>query len=68
MQLEGLKVQFKGEDRFFTVGKIIVNINKLAEIAAHYLRKGSQVYIEDSLRTCKAVSPTIQGNPTYKDK
>ena len=32
--------------------RIVLN-NKLAEIAAHYLRKGSQVYIEGSLRTRK---------------
>ena len=32
--------------------RIIFN-NKLAEIAAQYLRKGSQVYIEGSLRTRK---------------
>ena len=32
--------------------RIVFN-NKLAEIAAHYLRKGSQVYIEGSLRTRK---------------
>ena len=32
--------------------RIIFN-NKLAEIAAQYLRKGSQVYVEGSLRTRK---------------
>lgn len=32
--------------------RIVLN-NKLAEIAAQYLRKGSQVYIEGSLRTRK---------------
>lgn len=31
----------------------VVFFNKLAEIAAEYLRKGSQVYIEGSLRTRK---------------
>ena len=32
--------------------RIVFN-NKLAEIAAQYLRKGSQVYVEGSLRTRK---------------
>ncbi|HNB90450.1 MAG TPA: single-stranded DNA-binding protein, partial [Plasticicumulans sp.] len=31
----------------------VVMFKKLAEIAAEYLRKGSQVYIEGSLRTRK---------------
>lgn len=31
----------------------VVFFNKLAEIAAEYLRKGSQVYVEGSLRTRK---------------
>ena len=42
-----------GEKREATEWLRIVFNNKLAEIAAHYLRKGSQVYIEGSLRTRK---------------
>lgn len=39
--------------------RIVFN-NKLAEIAAQYLRKGSQVYIEGSLRTRKYQDQTGQ--------
>lgn len=42
-----------GEPREATEWHRIVFNNKLAEIAAQYLRKGSQVYIEGSLRTRK---------------
>ena len=42
-----------GEPREITEWHRIVFNNKLAEIAAQYLRKGSQVYIEGSLRTRK---------------
>ena len=42
-----------GEKREATEWLRIVFNNKLGEIAAHYLRKGSQVYIEGSLRTRK---------------
>ena len=42
-----------GEKREATEWLRIVLNNKLGEIAAHYLRKGSQVYIEGSLRTRK---------------
>ena len=42
-----------GEKREQTEWHRISLYNKLAEIAAHYLRKGSQVYIEGSLRTRK---------------
>ena len=42
-----------GEKREQTEWLRIVLNNKLGEIAAHYLRKGSQVYIEGSLRTRK---------------
>ena len=42
-----------GERREQTEWLRIVFSNKLAEIAAQYLRKGSQVYVEGSLRTRK---------------
>ncbi|OBX83834.1 single-stranded DNA-binding protein [Faucicola atlantae] len=42
-----------GEPREATEWHRIVFNNKLAEIAAQYLRKGSQVYVEGSLRTRK---------------
>ena len=42
-----------GEKREATEWQRISLYQKLGEIAAHYLRKGSQVYIEGSLRTRK---------------
>lgn len=42
-----------GERQERTEWHNIVMFDKLAEIAAEYLRKGSQVYIEGSLRTRK---------------
>lgn len=42
-----------GEKREATEWHRITFNNKLAEIAAQYLRKGSQVYVEGSLRTRK---------------
>lgn len=42
-----------GEQRELTEWHRIVFNNRLAEIAEQYLRKGSQVYIEGSLRTRK---------------
>jgi single-strand DNA-binding protein len=42
----------------------IVFFNKLAEIAAQYLKKGSKVYIEGSLRTRKWQDPNT-GNDRY---
>jgi len=42
-----------GERREATEWHRVVFFGKLAEIAAQYLRKGSQVYIEGSLRTRK---------------
>ena len=42
-----------GEKREQTEWHRISLYNKLAEIAAQYLRKGSQVYVEGSLRTRK---------------
>lgn len=42
-----------GEKREATEWHRVVLFNRLGEIAAQYLRKGSQVYIEGSLRTRK---------------
>ena len=42
-----------GEKREATEWHRVIFNNKLAEISAQYLRKGSQVYVEGSLRTRK---------------
>lgn len=42
-----------GEKRMATEWHRIVLFNRLGEVAAQYLRKGSQVYIEGSLQTRK---------------
>lgn len=42
-----------GEKKEKTEWHRIVFFNRLAEIVEHYLRKGSQVYVEGSLRTNK---------------
>jgi single-strand DNA-binding protein len=42
-----------GENQERTEWHRVVFFNKLAEIAGEYLRKGSQVYVEGSLRTRK---------------
>lgn len=42
-----------GEQKEQTEWHTVVMFDRLAEIAAEYLRKGSQVYIEGSLRTRK---------------
>ncbi len=42
-----------GEQRERTEWHSVVFFNRLAEIAGEYLKKGSQVYIEGSLRTRK---------------
>jgi single-strand DNA-binding protein len=42
-----------GEKQERTEWHTVVMFNRLAEIAGEYLRKGSQVYIEGSLRTRK---------------
>lgn len=42
-----------GERRETTEWHTVTMFDKLAEIAAQYLRKGSQVYVEGSLRTRK---------------
>ncbi len=50
---ESWKDRSSGETQERTEWHRIVFFNKLAEIAAEYLRKGSQVYIEGSIRTRK---------------
>jgi len=50
---ESWKDKQTGEQREQTEWHSIVMYDKLAEIAAEYLRKGSQVYIEGKLRTRK---------------
>ena len=49
----GWKDKTTGEMQERTEWHRIVFFNRLAEIAAQYLRKGSKVYIEGSLRTSK---------------
>lgn len=50
---EGWKDKQSGETQERTEWHRIVFFNRLAEIASEYLRKGSKVYIEGSLRTNK---------------
>jgi single-strand DNA-binding protein len=50
---ESWKDKQTGEQREKTEWHRIVTFNRLAEISAEYLRKGSQVYIEGKLRTRK---------------
>lgn len=50
---EGWKDKQNGETQERTEWHRIVFFNRLAEIASEYLRKGSKVYIEGSLRTNK---------------
>ena len=52
-----------GEQKEQTEWHTVVFFDRLAEIAAEYLRKGSQVYIEGSLRTRKWQDK--QGNDRY---
>ena len=52
-----------GEKREATEWHRISLFNRLGEIAAQYLRKGSKVYIEGSLRTRKYQDP--QGQDRY---
>lgn len=52
-----------GEQQERTEWHSVVMFDKLAEIAAQYLRKGSQVYIEGSLRTRKWKDK--EGNDRY---
>jgi single-strand DNA-binding protein len=50
---ENWKDKQTGESKERTEWHTVVFFNKLGEIAAQYLKKGSQVYIEGSLRTRK---------------
>ena len=50
---ESWKDKQTGEQRDRTEWHRVAMFNRLAEIAAEYLRKGSQVYIEGTLRTRK---------------
>jgi single-strand DNA-binding protein len=52
-----------GEQKEHTEWHRVVMFGRLAEIAAEYLRKGSQVYIEGSLQTDKWQDQ--QGNDRY---
>ena len=50
---EGWKDKQTGEQKEHTEWHNVVFFDRLAEIAGQYLRKGSQVYIEGTLRTRK---------------
>jgi single-strand DNA-binding protein len=50
---EGWKDKNTGEQQERTEWHRVVFFNKLAEIAGEYLKKGSKVYVEGSLRTRK---------------
>lgn len=50
---EGWKDKQSGEMKERTEWHRVVFFNRLAEIAAEYLRKGSKVYLEGSIRTRK---------------
>lgn len=50
---ESWKDKSSGEQKERTEWHRIVFYNRLAEIAAQYLRKGSQVYVEGQIRTSK---------------
>jgi single-strand DNA-binding protein len=50
---EGWKDKQTGETKERTEWHNVVFFNRLAEIAGEYLKKGSQVYVEGSLRTRK---------------
>ncbi|NND46472.1 MAG: single-stranded DNA-binding protein, partial [Woeseiaceae bacterium] len=50
---ESWKDKQTGEQKDRTEWHRVAMFNRLAEIAAEYLRKGSQVYIEGKLRTRK---------------
>lgn len=50
---ESWKDKNSGEKREITKWHRVVFYRKLAEIAGHYLRKGSQVYVEGRIKTRK---------------
>lgn len=60
---ESWKDKQTGEQKDRTEWHNVAMFNRLAEIAAEYLRKGSQVYIEGKLRTRKWQDK--QGNDRY---
>ena len=60
---ESWKDKQTGEQKDRTEWHRVAMFNRLAEIAAEYLRKGSQVYIEGKLRTRKWQDK--QGNDRY---
>ena len=60
---EGWKDKTTGEQKEKTEWHTVVFFNKLAEIANQYLKKGSQVYVEGSLRTRKWQDK--EGNDRY---
>lgn len=60
---ENWKDRTSGENQERTEWHRVALFGKLAEIASEYLRKGSQVYIEGSLRTRKWTDK--QGNERY---
>ena len=60
---ESWKDRQTGEQQERTEWHRVVLFGRLAEVAAEYLRKGSQVYIEGSLRTRKWQDK--QGNDRY---
>jgi single-strand DNA-binding protein len=60
---ESWKDKQTGEQKERTEWHRVAMFGRLAEIAAEYLRKGSQVYIEGKLRTRKWQDP--QGNDRY---
>lgn len=60
---ESWKDKQSGERKERTEWHRVVFFNRLAEIAAEYLRKGSQVYVEGQIRTNKWQDQ--QGNDRY---
>ena len=60
---ENWKDRQSGENQERTEWRRVALFGRLAEVAAEYLRKGSQVYIEGSLRTRKWQDK--QGNERY---
>jgi single-strand DNA-binding protein len=60
---ENWKDRQSGENQERTEWHRVVLFGRLGEVAAEYLRKGSQVYIEGSLRTRKWTDK--QGNERY---